>query len=174
MTTQQTIAIKNNVLKCSYICGGITDRTLQELGCTEEIVRELCESKRLRKVPVQIKNPDGTFRKITVYEDMALNKTRPQACLTEWSATLIWEKNRCYLKFKDTAREWFDESSIESYCKKMPTDVASKQRPGMMFYSESGLIGVFFDRRRKGMTEEERSAASQRFQLDKCIVAVSH
>lgn len=169
MTTKSDLALKNEVLKCSSICGGITGKTMYDLGCSDNVIRELCESKRLKKVPVQILDQNGDSVRITVFEDQSLIKTRRNyACITAGPAALIWQKNKFYLENRDIAIEWFDDLSIESHCKALSINI--KDRPGMMLYTEEGLVGVYFCKAKKTLTDEEIAMLKEKYMLDKCVV----
>ena len=174
MTNLQRITIKNDVLKCSYICGGISDGVLMDFGCDDDLIRELCESKRLKKIPVQIRLGDGTNRKITMYEDVNWSKSRSYSCMTEPYAAIIWERNQVYMKYKDIAVDWFDDSMIATHCNDLFGKGHYEEKPGMMFYDQDGLVGVFFDRKKQGFSDEERQAKIEKYKLDKCLVCISH
>ena len=175
MTTQNDLKIKNEILKCSSICGGLAGNTLRDLNCPEHVIRELCETRRLKKGPVQILGAEGMPVRLTFYEDQALARARRNyTCMTAPIAEAVWLKNRFYLANRDIAQDWFDDASIDAYCKEFANGTGTKDKPNMMLYTAEGLVGVYFCKAKKALTEEEKAERSQKYMLDKCVVCVSH
>ena len=142
-----------------------------EILCPDEnVLRQILESGRLRKMPVQVRS-GGVERKITIFEDPHHEKQRKNRPFEPSSAKDLCYLNDCYLRFRNEATTWLDSDDIASIAAKHGVSEQWK-RPRLMFYVNGELHGIVLSRKIRPLSDAIKAEIAEKFELNRCIEVV--
>lgn len=167
MELKEKMQIKDNLLKCIRICGGVTGKFATMMCDNKEIFKELMEDGQIRKIPVQVKMSDKTIKKMYLYETPVHKKLTQFPSMKEDEAKLISILNNCYYTYQFSAH-WFEPQDVKRYVSN--TNVKSKKLvPSLMFYEDDKVVAVYVLHHHQKLNESDREIIAKELMVDKVL-----
>lgn len=159
--------IKNLLLQCAQLCGGLTGKYAKMLCSDETIFREMMEDGELRRIPVEIKMPDRTSKKMFLYEDVSKQKQQSFPNLKEEAAKRIAILNNCYCTYVDNT-QWLKIKDIKRLAS-MSEIVNAKLVPDLMCYNDGKLMAFYVRKTYARLTDKEKEIIETYLMVDKVV-----
>lgn len=164
-------SIKDTVINCIKICGGITGKHFCDLCNNDEsIIQDLIENYNLRKIPLTVKTSDKKEKVIFVIkQNKKLDKDNSiMAASSVEEAYLLAVLNDVYIKNKDNVFSWLNENEIKSFCNSFAIH-NNKYIPNMMYYLESESVAIYAHKLSKKFNNTEKENLIRTLGVDKII-----
>ena len=166
MDIREKAIIKNNILKCINMCGGITGKFAKELCPDEAILQEMMEDGQIKRIPIEVKMQDKSTKKMYIYEIVIKQKTAQFPHMREEDAAYISLLNKCYCQHLNA--QWFEKSDIKRFVESSELNHA-KFLPQMMFYNNDEFIAVYISRSYSKLSDADKERISKELMVDKVL-----
>lgn len=155
--------IKNNILKCIDMCGGLTGKFAKKLCDDDSIYRELMEDGKIKRIPIEVKMSDKTTKKMYLFAYNNKQKASQFPHMKEDDARYISILNNCYCSYPNA--QWFERSDIHRFVETAGvTD--TKLIPRLMFFSEDKIVAVYMKKSYAKLTEKERQVIDEKLNVN--------
>lgn len=157
--------VKNNIVKCISVCGGLTGKFAKILCSDESVFQEMMEDGKIRRIPVEVRMSDKSTKKIYLYELAGRAKAPSFPNMKEDDAKYISILNNCYCKFPDA--QWLEKTDVKRLI--VDTNLNGKLVPTMMFYHDNLLVAVYIHKTYAQLKDQDRQMISEKLCVDKVL-----
>ncbi len=159
--------VKNTLLQCAQLCGGITGKFAKILCSDDTILREMMEDGELRRIPVEVKMSDKTTKKMYFYEDVTKQKQLSFPNMKEEDAKRICILNNCYCTYKNNA-QWLKKRDIKRLTENSEI-INAKLVPDLMCYHDGQLVAFYIRKNYAKLSERDKELIETHLIIDKVM-----